>query len=67
MASLIFYSNQDLNRSKFFCVIVMTNSLNNNNINNNPYQMALKQLEETAKIINLMKVFTRFYQSQREF
>ena len=31
----------------------MTNSLNNNNINNNPYHMALKQLDQTAKIINL--------------
>ena len=31
----------------------MTTSVDNNNTNNNPYQMALKQLDETAKIINL--------------
>ena len=31
----------------------MTNFVTDNNTNNNPYQNALKQLEETAKIINL--------------
>jgi glutamate dehydrogenase (NAD(P)+) len=31
----------------------MTNSVGTNNTNNNPYQMALKQLDQTAKIINL--------------
>jgi glutamate dehydrogenase (NAD(P)+) len=31
----------------------MTNSVNSNNYGNDPYQMALKQLEETAKLINL--------------
>ena len=31
----------------------MTNSVDNINTNNNPYQMALKQLDQTAKIINL--------------
>jgi glutamate dehydrogenase/leucine dehydrogenase len=31
----------------------MTNSVNNINTNNNPYQNALKQLDKTAKIINL--------------
>jgi glutamate dehydrogenase (NAD(P)+) len=31
----------------------MTNSVNNNNTINNPYQNALKQLDQTAKIINL--------------
>src|SRR6476620_9867001 len=31
----------------------MTNSVGNINTNNNPYQMALKQLDQTAKIINL--------------
>ena len=31
----------------------MTNSIDNINTNNNPYQIALKQLDQTAKIINL--------------
>ncbi|HEY6535442.1 MAG TPA: Glu/Leu/Phe/Val dehydrogenase [Candidatus Nitrosocosmicus sp.] len=31
----------------------MTNFVTDNNTNNNPYQNALKQLDETAKIINL--------------
>jgi len=31
----------------------MTNNANEFAPNNNPYQMALRQLQETAKIINL--------------
>ena len=31
----------------------MTNSGNYDNFSDNPYQMALKQLEDTAKLINL--------------
>ena len=34
---------------------------------NNPYQMALKQLQETAKIINLDEGSTKYLLSQREF
>ncbi len=47
-----YYSNQNLNIS-IFCVNVMTNSVDSNNFINNPYQNALKQLEETAKLIDL--------------
>jgi glutamate dehydrogenase (NAD(P)+) len=38
---------------KIFPSIIMTNNTNEFGSTNNPYQMALKQLEETAKIINL--------------
>ena len=37
----------------------MTNSLDNINTNNNPYQMALKQLDQTAKIIEEIKGIER--------
>ncbi|CAN5617291.1 glutamate dehydrogenase [soil metagenome] len=38
---------------KIFPSIIMTSNANESALTNNPYQMALKQLQETAKIINL--------------